>query len=90
LNDDFNATEIVKVAGASKYKRQQILERYRGKSNVKQGGDARTQGVWVCCDDAQKLCEELGVSARFQNLMTVNKSRLVFMRNADRDNQKLE
>ena len=89
-NDEFNATEIVTVAGASKHERQQILEQYRGMSNVEQGGNARMQGVWVCYDDAQKLCDELGVSAKFRNLMTVNKSRLGCMRVADRDNRKLK
>jgi hypothetical protein len=80
-----NATQIVKVAGVPKSKRQKTLQQYRGKDNVVQGGHVTMQGVWVSYEDAQKLCADLGVSAKFRALLTVNKGRAEFIPAVDRN-----
>ena len=67
-----NATQISKVAGIVKNKRQEMIERHCGSHKFIQGGNASLQGAWVNYEDAWKLCAELGVSAKFHRLLTLD------------------
>lgn len=67
-----NATQILKVAGIEKGKRQKVLEKeiLAGKHEKVQGGYGKYQGTWIPFDRGLEFCRQYGVDEILMPLLT--------------------